>query len=84
MSASRKKKPTGKVSSVTEELLSIRVKRPNLCEDLGEMATLVQWRKEDVGKLPSTVFTEVEMTFEDIVNAVKRNSQDDIVDGCTN
>lgn len=48
-----------KVSSLTEELLSIPVKCTNLKADSDEIMALEQWMKDNVGKLLSNVCTVV-------------------------
>lgn len=59
VSGSCKKALVGKVSSLTEELASVRLERAIVSDELDEMATLVQRVKEGVVKLLSTVTTEV-------------------------
>lgn len=44
------------------------------------MTVLVQRLKDDVGKLLSGVSTEVQTSFEGMVDAVQLNNQEDLVD----
>lgn len=68
------------VASLTGELLTIRVERANLNVDLSEVTVLVQWIKDDVGKSFSGASTEVQMTYEDVVDAVKLKIQRKLVE----
>lgn len=57
--------------SLTEKLLSVRVKRVCIRANLNRMTALVQRMKDGVENKLSNVYAEVQKTFEDIVKAVK-------------
>lgn len=73
----REKALSDKVTSLTEELLSVRVEHANLRADLGEMTDQNQHMKEDVEKSLSTVSFEVQKTYCDMADAGKRTIQED-------
>lgn len=80
MSASREKTSTEKVSSLTEELSTVRVERFNLRTDSDEMTTVVRRMRKDFEKSLSALFTEVKKRYKDVVDAVKWKIQEDFID----
>lgn len=70
-----------KVSSMTDELSPVCVDRTDLRADQDEMTTLVRRMNEDVKKSLSTVSTEAQKTYEDVVVAFKRKHQEGLEDG---
>lgn len=80
MSGSQEKTLTDKVSSLTEELSSIRVKRANLKSDLNEMTALVQQMKNDVERSICNGSTEAKESYENMAKANKLKIEADLVD----
>lgn len=61
---------TDKASSATKALSSGRVEHTNVRSDIDQTAVLVLGMKVDVGKSLLIVFTEAEMQYENMVEAV--------------
>lgn len=80
VSGSLEKMLTETVSSLTEEFSSVHVERANFGVELDERTTLVQRRKEDVGKLP-TVSSKTQKIYDDTVHAFNPKTQKDFVNG---
>lgn len=77
---SQHKALTDKVASLTEELSSICVEWANLRSDLSEMTVLVQGLEEDVGRSLSGVSMVVQVTYENMVDAVIIEIQKNLAD----
>lgn len=60
------------VSFLTEELSYVRLECESLSVDVDEMTPLVQRMEEDIGKSLFNVSTEVQKTYDDMAEAVKR------------
>lgn len=70
-----------KASSLTEELSVARVECANLRADSDEMTALVRRLKEVVRKLLSNVATELQKTYDNIADDVKRKITGGVIDG---
>lgn len=63
-----------------EELSSVRVFHTNLCADLKKNMALVGRMRENVGKLLSNVFSEMQKTYGDMDETVNREIKEDVCD----
>lgn len=70
-----------KGSSLTGKVSSICVWHANHFADLDEITAVVKRMKEDIETLLSNVSTEVQMTYSDLVEALKQRTQEDLVNG---
>lgn len=67
--------------SLTKDLSAVRVEHVNLCDDLDVMTALVRRMKHNVRNFLSTVSTEVQKMYDEMVHVVIRKIQDDLVGG---
>lgn len=81
MYGTRGKTVTDKVSSLTKAVSYVPVQHANLCDDLDEMKTIVQRMKADVVKFLFTASSEMQKMYDNLIDAVRRKFQEDIVDG---
>lgn len=80
VSHSHQKTSTDEDSSLTEELLSVCVKRANLRADLDDITAPMGRTKNAVGRSLCNVSTEVQKAYVDTIWAPKLNIQADHVD----
>lgn len=67
------------VSSLTNDLSSVPIKRASHCVDVHEMAMLVQRTIKSVKKLQCAVFRELQKTYDDMVGVVEPEIQEEFV-----